>query len=449
MGIEMTKKASSTYVFPAIAGSMGSTHFYQVVMRADELSAVVRAAMDFEEFDSFLMSERMQRALSEERVEKQIVPYLTNSPDRFFGSMIVLVYEPDQFDFEALSTFDVDFGATYRGSADQMGFLTVSGGKLFALDGQHRLHALRTVVTRDRTPRLNLKIDGPYRKDVASDTLSVIFVEFESIEKARRIFNKVNRYAKPTTKATNILMSEDDGLAIIARCIASLDDPEKFDSLVAPPIPATMSNGKEAVNYHKAAMGPKDGQLLTLEVVYKSVALITSATGFPPLDETSTVVRPDDLMLKRAFEECTKWWSALMQEFQPFRTALSSPSLIPDMRMVESEFSLALRPVGQEALVAAMMQAHKLTKKSPEKLISQLNKIDWSFGNSSWIGVFLGGGHERSKILTSKLPLGVSLITYMLVGPDFYGAVATSSLRHDFMAAQQVYGWDGKLPKPV
>jgi DNA sulfur modification protein DndB len=91
----------ATYTVPAIRGQMGSTVYYQAVMRADELAATVNAAMDFKEFDSFMAHERMQRALSEERVEEQIVPYLTRSEDRFFGSIIVLVYQPAQFVFES------------------------------------------------------------------------------------------------------------------------------------------------------------------------------------------------------------------------------------------------------------------------------------------------------------------------------------------------------------
>ncbi len=445
----MTKKSTTTYILPAIAGSMGSTKFFQVVMRADELAAIVRAAMDFEEFDSFLISEKMQRALSEERVEKQIVPYLTNSPDRFFGSMIVLVYEPDQFEFEELSSFDVDFGA-YQGSANRMGFLTVGGGKLFALDGQHRLHALRTVVTRDRTPRLNLKIEGPYRNDVASDTLSVIFVEFESIEKARRIFNKVNRYAKPTTKATNILMSEDDGLAIIARCLASLDDPQKFDSMTKPPIPEKMSNRHGTVNHHKASLVRNDGHLFTLEVIYKSVAAITSATGFSPMDEASTIVRPDDEVLRAAYEECAKWWIALVGQFHAFKAALTTPGLISEMRDFDGFYSLALRPIGQEALIAGLMKAHELSGEKPEVLIDAANKIPWDFEDSLWHGVFLGGGEKRFRIITRNTRLGTDLITYMLVGPELFGAVATTQLLNDFRAVKSEYGIDKRaLPKPV
>ena len=150
----------SSYTIPAIEARMGSSRYYQAIMSARELVATVRAAMDFEEFDSFMAHERMQRKMSEERVEQEIVPYLTNSADRFFGSIIVLVYKPKEFEFESLQTLKHgNFSGVYNGLNSSLGALTIQGGKLFALDGQHRLHALRTVISGDsHTPILNIPI---------------------------------------------------------------------------------------------------------------------------------------------------------------------------------------------------------------------------------------------------------------------------------------------------
>ena len=71
----------SSYSVAAIKATMGSTSYFQTVMRASELVQSVKAAMDFPEFETFMAHEKMQRPISEERVEREIVPYLTNSPD--------------------------------------------------------------------------------------------------------------------------------------------------------------------------------------------------------------------------------------------------------------------------------------------------------------------------------------------------------------------------------
>lgn len=440
----------STYTVPAIAGRMGSTEYYQAVMRADELAATVKAAMDFKEFDTFMASERMQRKLSEERVEAQIVPYLTNSEDRFFGSIIVLAYEPEEFYFEALKDFGLGkLPAAYAPIERNLGMLTISGGKLFALDGQHRLHALRTVINEKKTPHLGKPITGPFKDDVRNDQLSVIFLKFTSVEKARRIFNKVNRYAKPTSKSTNILTSEDDGHAIIARCLAALDDPEKFDSEVPAPFPLRLLSGKDTLRLEGSSLKQADPHLSTLELVYKSVEAMCSATGQPALDEKTTITRPEDQLLRAAYDECAKWWDALLADFVPFRTVLADPFDIPQQRHHDQRFSLALRPNGQEAIVRGLMEAHRISKLSPKTLIERLNKVPMSFSHRMWLGVLLGGGDHRVRVLNYSA-LASNLIAYLLIGADQYGARRTTSLEFDYRAAKEEYGLNySGLPKSV
>lgn len=439
----------ATHTVPAIAGHMGSTRYFQTVMRADELSATVHAAMDFEEFDSFMASERMQRRLSEERVERQIVPYLTNSADRFFGSIIVLVYEPDQYEFEPLEKIGVtNLRGAYTGFSERVGALTITGGKLFALDGQHRLHALRTVIAGGRTPHLGLPVTGPYCDDVRGDMLSVIFLEFSSKEKARRIFNKVNRYAKPTSKATNILISEDDGLSIVARCLASLDDAQKFDSDFEAPIPLRLTNNKPTVATEKNTLGKDDPNLTTLEIIQTSVRVIAAATGHPPIDESTTIVRPDDDVLRSAYEECGRWWAELVNEFYPFHIALMNPHMIPDRREHAYKYSVAYRPVGQEAIIRGMMEAHEVTRLDPSELVRRLNKIDWRLEADIWEGILLGGGDQRRRVITKKVRIAANLIAYMLVGADAYGALSTEGLLRRYCDEKAEYGLTRRvLPK--
>lgn len=440
----------ANYTVPAIKGRMGSTVFYQAVMRADELAATVHAAMDFEEFKSFMATEKMQREISEERVEAQIVPYLTHSEDRFFGSILVLVYEPKEFTFEPLKKLGVaGLPSAYRSIQDTVGALTISGGKLFALDGQHRLHALRTVINERVTPRLKHPIDGPFKDDVKSDTLSVIFLEHTTPQKARRIFSKVNRYAKPTTRSTNILMSEDDGLAIVARCVASLDNPETFDSDVQPPIPLNFPTGHSVLRIEGSSLKQNDRHLTTLDLVYKTIDAMCRATGQPALDEKSTIVRPDDAILREAYEDCVVWWSELIRNFKPFVFALKNSSELPEQRNYIERYSVALRPNGQEAIIRGLMDAHQRTKLSPATLVERLNRIPLAFDDEVWLGVLLGGGNERVRVL-NYTPLASNLVSYMLIGPGAYGARRTEELTSAYIAAKSMYGISRRvLPKPV
>lgn len=439
----------ASYTVPAIRGRMGSTTFYQVVMRADELIATVKPAMDFQEFDTFMAHERMQRQLSEERVERQIVPYLTNSADRFFGSLIVLVYQPLDFIFETLD--DLGSGSLsgpYRAIGSTMGALTIRGGKLFALDGQHRLHALRTVINESKTPHLGLEIKGPFRDAVKDDTLSVIFLEYNGVEKARRIFNKVNRYAKPTSTSTNILTSEDDGIYIITRCIASLDDPSRFDSEVEPPIPLRYEDRREVTQLEGSVIKQGSKQLFTLELLSKSVEAMCKATNQPNLHEAATIVRPEDDVLRAAYEECAKWWQELIENFTPFADAMQWPEELPKWRQHDSIDSVAYRPNGQEAFLKGLMEAHAISKLSAKTLVERLHTVPRALDDDLWEGILLGLGGDRRRVMNFS-PLAANLVTYLLIGPDAYGARRTQQLLEDFIEAKAAVGIARRvLPHP-
>ena len=63
-------------------------------------------------------------------------------------------------------------------------------------------------------------------EDFESDELSVIVIvpeqkDTDFKEKYRRLFSHLNRYAKPTDQATNIIMDEDDIFAILTRRLIS------------------------------------------------------------------------------------------------------------------------------------------------------------------------------------------------------------------------------------
>ncbi len=438
----------SSYTIPAIEARMGSSRYYQAVMTARELAATVRPAMDFEEFDTFMAHERMQRKLSEERVEQEIVPYLSNSGDRFFGSIIVLVYKPEQFEFESLEKLKRgDLGGSYKGLNSRLGALTINGGKLFALDGQHRLHALRTVISgNSKTPILKLPIEGPFTDVVADDELSVIFLEFESIEKARRIFNKVNRYAKPTTKSTNILTSEDDGYAIITRCLINQDDPTKFDAITEPPIPEFFKNKKAVLQMEGTSIKQNSPHLTTLQVVYDSVQEICKATKQPTLDEKKTIVRPTDQVLREAYEICATWWSHLVQGFQPIIRAFNMPDFLPDDRHYESKYSLAYRPKGLEAIIGGMLVAHECSRLSPATIIERTNKLNMHLGSDMWRGILTGA---NGTIMGSNVPLAKTLIAYQIVG-DAIGARRFAKLEEDYKAAKRNADINVRVvPKPL
>ena len=73
----------------------------------------------------------MQREPDEKRIRMQLAPYIAKNADRFFGSIVVLVYKGDVI-FEPMSDLTKNVPAAYRRNAERIGFLTIDGGTLIS-----------------------------------------------------------------------------------------------------------------------------------------------------------------------------------------------------------------------------------------------------------------------------------------------------------------------------
>ena len=424
------------YLFPAIKGRMGSTTFYQANVKARELAAVAKTAAELDAWQEWSIFERFQRDLAVKRVQQEIVPYLVRTKDRFFGALIVLVYEPDVFEFESLQGSGLKGGKLYKDVADRMGFLTIDGGELVVLDGQHRLAALRGVVTAGD------ELQGKYRDKIAEDELCVIFIQHDSFEKTRRIFNKVNRYAKPTSPSDNIITSEDDGYAIVARWLVEAAPPLELTGPM-PPLHHHDATGEPIVEWRSTKLQTTDTKLTTLSALYQSVEAILTAHGIKDFDERSRVNRPSDKELTQAYVYAAEWWNAVTTGLRPFALALQMPHMIPEYRKYSERSSLLFRPVAQVALFWGLEGAVRRGL-SLELAIERANKIKWSASNPMWVDTII---HANGHMIATAhgIRLAGRLIAY-LIAADKMTEVEINRLRNDLSDARD---YPMKMPKPV
>lgn len=424
------------YLFPAIRGQMGSTIFYQANLKARELAAVAKTAAELDAWKEWSIFERFQRDLAIKRVQQEIVPYLVRTKDRFFGALIVLVYDPDVFEFESISGISLKGGKPYSEVADRMGFLTIEGGDLVVLDGQHRLAALRGVVTAGE------EVKGKYRDDIAEDELCVMFIRHESFEKTRRIFNKVNRYAKPTSPSDNIITSEDDGYAIVSRWLVEAAPPLGLAG-PKPPLHHSDAAGEPIVEWRSTKLQANDTKLTTLSALYQSVEAILTAHGIKDFDERHRVNRPPDQELAQAYTYAAEWWTVVLANLKPFRLAVSNPYLIPEYRKYGERWSLLFRPVAQVALFWGLEGA--VRRKLPlDTAIERANKVNWSASNPMWVDTIIyANGHMNAK--AQGIRLAGRLIAY-LIAADAMTDLEISRLRNDLSDARD---YPFKMPKPV
>lgn len=426
-----------SYTFPAIRGRMGSTEYFQANVKARELAAVAMMAAELPQWTTWSVFERFQRELAQKRVEREIVPYLVRTKDRFFNALIVLVYAPDEFEFESLIDKAPGLPAAYRGAAEQMGFLTIEGGSLVVLDGQHRLGALRGVTT------AGPELQGEFVDAVADDELSVLFIVHESFEKTRRIFNKVNRYAKPTSPSDNIITSEDDGSAIVTRWLVEGEPPMGMTKPL-PPLNSVDGAGEPIVEWRRQTLSPNDRKFTTLSALYQMTQVILLADGIKGFDEKTMVNRPSDAQLSGAYAFVADWWHTVLANFTPFRRGIERPMILPDLRAYQAEYSLLFRPVGQIAFMHSLVGAVQLGRPLEEAL-DWAEDQGWSASDPLFTDtVVYANGHMATS--EAAIRLAGRLGTYLLAG-DLMDEAAIEKLEQDLAAAKvdasfELPGWD-------
>jgi DNA sulfur modification protein DndB len=167
---------------------MGDWTYYLFTISFSHAAAILKFAYEVNhktDLDHLIQRELTARS-------HEIAEYLQHQPQRLFGSLICASFGED-----------IDFTAT----SGNVGRLTLSSAsKVYVLDGQHRLAAIKETV---------LKKPARYQ----DDHVAVLLVKHDTnnagYKRARRLFTTVNRYAKQTAKATNRVMDEDDGTSFL------------------------------------------------------------------------------------------------------------------------------------------------------------------------------------------------------------------------------------------
>lgn len=198
---------------------MGRWTYFIVKLSMRELCKMVQFATEY--YDDQTLDDAVQRAIGKSRVQKEIVEYLKRQEDRFFASLVVAAVDGNPRWHPVHITDDPRFEvfADDDRLRTTFGLLAFDGRqKYYALDGQHRLSAIKQLLDKDS----DHWTDAP--SGFADEEVAVLVVtpdEAETkrdfVQRYRRLFGNLNRYAKPTSHFTNIIMDEDDVFAILAR----------------------------------------------------------------------------------------------------------------------------------------------------------------------------------------------------------------------------------------
>ena len=431
-------------IYPAIRAQMGDWRYYIVRMKMREIAQEVQLAHDI--YEDNTLSEAVQRTLNKKRVNKEIVGYLARRTDRFFSSIVVAAMEgePSWHPVEMDTSVVPAIFANVRSLRESFGVLAFGEEpKYYALDGQHRVAAIKLLVNG------KTEMDPPPGFD--EDLLSVIVVlreehdvpEGEWMRRYRRLFSSLNRYAKPTDKDTNIIMDEDDLFAILTRRL--ITDHEFFK---AP--------GRERDSFRVQTEGKNlkknAPQFTTLQTLYavNEILLRTRERQrrgwFPGGGVIDKQIRPDEEYIDQFYKELSDYWGAILK-------ALPDLSKTPaDMRRhdidgpsEEFEDHLWFWPIGQE-LVAYIVR-DLLDTKFPEgghadveqmkTALEPLAKISWELHEAPWRHLLLvrtsSGASWRMRSEERKTALEVAKrILLWIVNLDSLDDDETEELRRDW-----------------
>jgi DNA sulfur modification protein DndB len=385
-------------LYPALKGKMGSWNYYTVKMSARELSESVRFA--YEVYDDRTLDQAIQRILNESRVKKEIVQYLKRQPDRFFSSIVIAAIEgdPKYYPIEIMEDPRFQMLSDDKRFSGAFGVLKFDGTQqYYALDGQHRLSAIKTIIDKN-----NPLSDGA-PQNFENEEFSVIVVvpnQGESrdlfLQKYRRLFANLNRYAKPTDQATNIIMDEDDTFAILTRRLISEQDFFKSAGRHRESIRIKTEKGKN--------LRTRDPYFTSLETLYDiNIELLRSRArennGWGPAgegEELSTFkrFRPQEEYLDALFEELTLYWNAIIDGIPDLR---KDPSKMRNHNLTEEEEGeetdhLLFWPIGQEMLAEIVRQLLDTLLPNPEepkevdvkRALIGLEKLQWDLHQPPW-----------------------------------------------------------------
>lgn len=380
-------------VVPCIKGKLGNTEYFATKMAVRELVTGVRPACELDDWAKMTIGERMQRDPDKKRIEKELAPYIAKTQDRFFGSIIVLVYN-GEIHFERLKDLGAKIPQAYLSAAKDLGFISIDGGSLIVLDGQHRLLALEKVFKGE--------VSGEFAKEIPNDEISVIFIRHENSEKTRRIFNKVNKYAKSTSRGDNIITSEDDAHAILSRMFMAEEEPLGITYL--------NDKGKEEsiVNWRNNTLSQRSLQFTTISTLNDTIKFILKNENII----ISEQIRPSDKELEEYYEISKFYWETVLEGITPYKDSLSDVTKMPEMRKPSSPFSLLFKPAAQLALFKGLIAAKELGLPL-EEAVKRINHIDWSMSSDIWRDIIV-----RSNITidpkSEAQEKAANLITYLI-----------------------------------
>jgi DNA sulfur modification protein DndB len=380
--------------FPALKGKMGEMEYALVMMKLGELVKHISYAEDVQDWAGGIPSEfKKQRKLNMSRIVNEMVPYLTATPDHFYGAITAELERPgdplNRLLFEPAS------------GQETMGTLTLDGSEqVMALDGQHRLKSIE----------LGIKS----HPDLARESIAVILVPGKGYKKSQQLFTDLNRYAKQPSKTLNLLFEHREFFAVVAKEVAN-----------------TARTFADRVNLETNSLGQKAKHHITLGVLYEVVlALLDGHYG----DSEKSPQKIDE-----ATKLVTHIYDNVVQPTLPEFANMLAGQLSPYDLRCKYIFG---HSVGQQAIARGIRAARdELGDAWESRIRDSFTRIDWRLTSPSWEGSAVQGGAIGSR--RQNIDQTTTVLRLLL------GLTVPQQEQDSLQTAIQAWNPDRKLPESV
>lgn len=376
---------------PALRGVLGEIVYYTSSFTFKQIDERVKR-IDDELHTSSSLKDQLQRSLTKNY--ESITNYILSQKEHFFNALVLAVYDGDPVWNEIEVRFkDNDY---YN-----MGFLKLNGDeKIFPVDGQHRVEGIKDAIKKN--PKLE------------DETISVILIghqnDQEGMERTRRIFSTLNRYAKPVSTGDIIALDEDDTVAIVTRNLL-----ESFPLFM---------NERISDEKKTKAIAEKDTKSFTslIKLYETNREIYKYYTSFR--DETKRIYtktriaeflkfRPEQEEIDNFERYLTDFWTIFSDTFEGMQEYMNSTCDSPaaKFRNRDNGGLLYFRPVALPCLVTAILDTSFKTKVSLVECMSSYSKLEMCISKAPWLKVLWNA--ERHTMVMKNQTLVRPLLMFM------------------------------------
>ena len=362
---------------PAIRGKIGNWQYYLCNFSFRQVHDLVKK-IDDELHKSESLRDQIQRSITSNFHD--IKNYILTQDERFFNSLVLAVYDgiPKWIEVE------MNFGDEYF---YDLGVLDFEGNeKIFPVDGQHRVEGIKAAL--EQQPELE------------KETVSIILIGHktttEGMQRSRRLFSTLNRYARPVKLNDIIALDEDDTVAIITRFL--LEEYPLF-------------TGKRVNNAEQKAIPETDKNAFTsLITLYQcNVELLKFYLKEQRNVNPTKPYLTEFLRFRRSEDEINKikefilaYWNCMVENINVIQEFLSTEEKPADkFRNSETGGSLLFRPVGILPFVSTTLDIVQRTQHGLAKILLKFNQVNLVLNRSPWAQV-LWNVHSNTMIMGSS-----------------------------------------------